>query len=150
MSDNINKDDGEDNNLRQKKGDEYTMKDVIESNSYARRIDRQNKKKERPIEIINKVDCLVLKAEATTKPVKRGKHTPKISSTMKKCYDDDTKKIEVNIVPTKMKEKLAQPTTKHDVDTDKNEVLDSDEDEDDLNNITEEEWLKLQNIEESF
>ena len=45
MSDTINEDDSDCNSLKQKEGDECTMRDVLESNSYARRLDIQNKKR---------------------------------------------------------------------------------------------------------
>ena len=69
---------------------------------------------------------------------------------MKKCTDDDSKGKEISKDPVAMKEKPAKPKTSDEPDASTNKAVDSDMDDDDSNSITEEEWRKLQNIEESF
>ena len=56
--------------------DEYTMKDILESNVYARRIDRQKGLPVRPLEVWNIVDSNVSRDQVRHNRVKMAKNTP--------------------------------------------------------------------------
>ena len=56
--------------------EEYTMKDILESNAYARRIDRQRGLPVRPLEVWNIVDSNVSRDQVRHNRVKMPKHTP--------------------------------------------------------------------------
>ena len=56
--------------------DEYTMKDILESNAYARRMDRHSGLPVRPSDVWNIVDSNVLRDQVRPIPVKMPKHFP--------------------------------------------------------------------------